>query len=69
MVNSMVVVACIVFAMGLCCVPLMKEYWQERENKRYRDIIKGERDLRDQLEEMGIPHINNNMNAEQQSTP
>ena len=32
----------------------MREYWTQRETERYRDIIKGERDLRDQLEAMGI---------------
>ena len=53
-VSSMVIVAIATFIVGLCCIPLMREYWQQREQERYRDIIKGERDLRDQLEAMGI---------------
>jgi len=53
-VSSMVIVAIATFIVGLCCIPLMREYWQQREQSRYRDIIKGERDLRDQLEAMGI---------------
>ena len=53
-VSSMVVIAIGTFIIGLCCIPLMREYWQQRETERYRDIIKGERDLRDQLEAMGI---------------
>jgi tenascin len=59
-VSSMVIVAIATFIVGLCCIPLMKEYWQQREQQRYRDIIKGERDLRDQLEAMGISSANNN---------
>ena len=50
----MVVIAIGTFIVGLCCIPLMREYWTQRETERYRDIIKGERDLRDQLEAMGI---------------
>jgi hypothetical protein len=53
-VSSMVVIAIGTFIVGLCCIPLMREYWTQRETERYRDIIKGERDLRDQLEAMGI---------------
>jgi hypothetical protein len=24
---------------GLCCIPFMKEYWQEQEKQRYQEII------------------------------
>jgi hypothetical protein len=48
-VNSLVIVAIVTFVMGLCCIPLAKEYWQQREQQRYKDIIKGDSDLRDQI--------------------
>ena len=53
--NSLIVISILTFVIGLCCIPFMKEYWQEQEKQRYQEIIQGDDDLRDQLEKMGIP--------------
>ena len=42
MVSSMIAVAIITFIVGLCCIPLMKEYWEKREKDKYLAIVRGD---------------------------
>jgi len=41
-VSSMVAVAILTFVIGLCCIPLMKEYMEKREKEKYLNIVRGE---------------------------
>jgi hypothetical protein len=38
----MVAVAILTFVVGLCCIPLMKEYMEKREKEKYLKIVRGE---------------------------
>ena len=40
--SSMVAVAILTFVVGLCCIPLMKEYMEKREKEKYLKIVRGE---------------------------
>ncbi len=40
-VSSLVGIAIATFIVGLCCIPLAKDYWERREMKKYMEILRG----------------------------
>ena len=40
--SSVVVIALVTFVIGLCCIPLAKDYWKKREIRKYMGIIHGD---------------------------
>lgn len=40
--SSVVAIALVTFVIGLCCIPLAKDYWKRREIKKYMGIIHGD---------------------------
>lgn len=49
MMSSVVMIAMATFVVGLCCIPLAKDYWKKREIKKYMGIIHGDKDLADPM--------------------
>jgi len=57
-VSSVVAMAIATFVIGLCCIPLARDYYEKRELRKYISIIKGEGSMQGQLQRLASIPVN-----------
>ena len=51
-VSSVIAIAIATFVVGLCCIPLAKDYFEKREMTKYMEIIRGEGSMESHLHKL-----------------